>query len=73
MTILVKLEHARGVGYCARGMRLFAQQNDLDWNRFITEGIPAEELEATGDAMAIEAATNARREAPEAQSEAPEE
>lgn len=63
MTVLVKLEHARGAGYCARGMRLFAKQNDLDWERFITVGIPAEDLEATGDAMAISAAQNARAEA----------
>lgn len=39
-------------GYCARGMRLFAERYQLDWQTFITEGIEEEILLATGDDLA---------------------
>ena len=50
--MIVKIEHAHAAGYCSKGMRLFAKRHGLDWPKFVREGIPAEELEATGDAMA---------------------
>lgn len=57
---LVTLAHARSVVYCSRGMRAFAARHGLDWQAFISSGIPASVLEATGDAMAIRAAAVAR-------------
>lgn len=54
----ITLEHARSYpcmtrsGYCARGMRKFAGRYNLDWQKFITEGIDEEVLLATGDSMA---------------------
>jgi hypothetical protein len=53
MTV-VRLSHARQLGYCAQGMRDFAARHGLDWQRFITEGLPGEQFLATGDAMALE-------------------
>ena len=59
---LVRLEHCRRLGYCARGMREFLRRHGLDWEQFRREGLPAAQIEATGDAMAIAAARLAREE-----------
>lgn len=53
----------RRIDYCVPGLRVFFARNGLSFGRFAREGIPAEELEATGDAMAIKVAEFARREA----------
>lgn len=58
--ILVKPQHCRQIRYCAKGVRLFFKRYDLDYAKFITVGIPADELEKTGDAMALEAVKVAR-------------
>ncbi len=57
--MLITLEHARSVpcdgrqGYCAHGMRAFAERHGLDWGRFLREGLPEEDFLATGDDMAL--------------------
>jgi hypothetical protein len=43
---------ATGQGFCARGMRQFADRYGLDWQAFITDGIEEEILLATNNAMA---------------------
>lgn len=35
-------------------MREFAGKHGLDWDRFISEGLPEREFLATGDHMALE-------------------
>lgn len=60
---LVTLEHCRRLGYCARGMRAFFARLGLDWDLFRSRGLPADEIEATQDAMAMAAARLAREEA----------
>lgn len=62
MTPLVKLEHVRRLGYCSRGLRAFFTSRGLDWCEFKSNGLPADVVEATGDAMAIRAAELARSE-----------
>jgi hypothetical protein len=42
----------RNPGYCVPGCRLFAARYSLDMKSFVREGIEAEVLLATGDAMA---------------------
>ncbi len=37
---------------CSRGARAFFVKNGLNWEKFLKEGIPEEELLATNDAMA---------------------
>lgn len=59
---VVTLAHARALGYCAKGMRAFAERHGLDWQAFRDQGLPATTMEATGDAMAIAAARRARQE-----------
>jgi len=61
--VMVKLEHARRVGYCARGMRRWFEGREHTWQEFITTGLPASWARATGDAMAMRLADEAEREA----------
>ena len=46
--------------YCARGARRWFARMELDWAAFVRDGISAEALEATGDAMALKLAQHAR-------------
>lgn len=67
MTI-VTMAHCRqimrpnGKGLCARGMRAFAKRHDIDYLKFVQEGIDAEVLEATNNAFAQKAVEIARAE-----------
>ena len=54
--MMVTMKHMRRLNYCSAGVRKFFLKHGLDYARFLREGIPAEELLATGDAMAIRAA-----------------
>lgn len=49
----IRMEHIRKAKMCSRGARDFFRRHDLDWSRFLAEGLPAEVFEATGDAMAL--------------------
>lgn len=67
MTVIVTSEHLRSVpglsaraGYCIPKTREFFRRHGLDFRAFLIEGIPAEVLEATGDALAIRLAEHAR-------------
>ena len=39
--------------YCAKGARRWCARIGIDWAAFVRDGIDAEVLEATGDAMAL--------------------
>jgi len=39
--------------YCANGSRRWFARMGLDWAAFVRDGIDADVLEATGDAMAL--------------------
>jgi hypothetical protein len=56
------LEHARRLGYCARGMRRWFAGREYGWQAFVTDGVPVSWLRATGDAMAEAVADEAERE-----------
>ena len=58
--VIVTMRDVRAAGMCSRGPRAFFKRHGLDWNRFLEEGIPAEELEATGDALAMQVVEVAR-------------
>lgn len=51
--LIITMRHVRAAKMCSRGGRAFAQRHGLDWDRFLRDGIPASELAATGDAMAL--------------------
>jgi hypothetical protein len=58
---------ARGIRFCNRGMRAFFERHKLDWTTFIKEGLPEEEILATGDAMAEEVVYQAHKRAEQEQ------
>ncbi|CAA2409859.1 tail assembly chaperone [Xanthomonas phage Bosa] len=58
------MEHMRRLGYCSSGVRTFFQRNGLDYSAFLRDGIDADKLAETGDAMAlaaVEESKNGRR------------
>lgn len=58
--VKVRMHHIREARMCSRGARAFFIRHGLDWNLFLSEGIEAEKLVATGDAMAIQVVEVAR-------------
>lgn len=63
MSVTVRAEHCigdDGLRYCAWGMRAFCRRHGIDLAAFLRDGIDADVLEATGDALAIAAARRAR-------------
>jgi hypothetical protein len=58
----VYMRHIRAAGYCSRGCRLFAQRYGIDWPRFLREGIEADTLRQTRDAMTERVIREADRE-----------
>nr|WP_251044565.1 MULTISPECIES: hypothetical protein [unclassified Lysobacter] len=50
-------------GFCAQGGREWFAYYGLDWNAFVRDGIDAELLQATGDALALHVIAFAREEA----------
>lgn len=49
---IVTMRHIRQANMCSGGPRKFFAKHGLDWSDFLTNGIPASKLLATGDAMA---------------------
>lgn len=45
----VTMQHIRGAGICARGARGFFKDVGMDWNEFITNGLPVEQFEALNE------------------------
>lgn len=58
---LAKLEHARALGYCSKGIRKWFEGREYSWRDFVAHGVPTEWLRATGDAMAIRVAEEAEK------------
>ncbi|ABI59702.1 hypothetical protein [Nitrosomonas eutropha] len=58
----VTMLHIRKAGMCSRGTRDFFLHHGLDWGLFLKQGIEAEKLAATGDAMALQVVKIAREE-----------
>lgn len=52
----VYMRDLRKLKYCSRGARVFFVKHGLSWRDFLKNGIPAKDLDATGDAMAIKLA-----------------
>jgi hypothetical protein len=52
--VTVTMKHVRGCRMCSDGARKFFKRHNLDWNTFISEGLPEDVLIATGDEMALQ-------------------
>lgn len=64
MTVIVFARHIKSpnLKYCSRGARLWFKLHNLDWGDFVANGLSEEILINTGDAMALAAVDEARRE-----------
>jgi hypothetical protein len=58
---MARLEHARQLGYCARGMRRWFEGRERSWVDFVEHGVPAAWLRSSGDALALRVAEQAER------------
>lgn len=57
---MVTIEHIRQCEMCSDGTREFFKMHGFDWGDFLKNGIDAEKLAATGDAMALQVVEAAR-------------
>lgn len=51
-TLIIRRSDARRFFYCKDGMQMFAERYALDYERFLVQGITAQELLDTNDALA---------------------
>lgn len=58
--VIVKMKHIRKAAMCSGGSRDFFAKHGMDWNKFLSEGLPEADFIATGDAMALEVVKVAR-------------
>lgn len=57
----VTVQDIKVLRFCNRGARSFFEKNGLDWSGFVSNGIDADCLRETGDAMALRAVEVAER------------
>jgi len=50
--MIITLAHCRQSKICLRGVQAFCKRYDIDFKRLANEGIPEEEILATGNAIA---------------------
>lgn len=48
----ISIDHVRAVGLCVNGTRTWFARHDLDFRAFLRDGVDAQTLLRTGDAMA---------------------
>ena len=60
MTVTVTMKDIRACRMCSSGTRQFFTRHEMDWNKFLAEGLPEEDFIATGDAMAMQVVEAAR-------------
>jgi len=60
MSVIVIMKDIRSVKMCSGGTRRFFKRHGLDWNKFLSEGLPEEDFIGTGDAMAMQVVERAR-------------
>lgn len=58
--VRVTIDDVRAVGLCVNGSRAWFARNGLDFRAFLQGGLPAADILATGDAMALRAVQQAR-------------
>ncbi|MFN3862303.1 MAG: hypothetical protein ACK4R2_12635 [Roseateles sp.] len=61
--LTITIDHVRAAGLCVPGTRTWFARQGLDFRAFLREGIAAEMLLATGDAMARRVVEHARQQA----------
>lgn len=59
-SVIVTMRDIRAAGFCSRGTRDFFGRHEMDWSKFLKEGLPETEFLKTGDAMAYKVVEVAR-------------
>lgn len=62
-SIMVTVAHIRTAKLCSRGARQWFQHHGLDYSKFLSEGLPIEQIEGTNDALGKMVAKVAREHA----------
>lgn len=60
-SVIVRSKHMRAAKLCSAGVRTWWKKHGLDYNDFLTNGIPAQTLLDTGDPLAARAVEMARK------------
>lgn len=60
MSVIVEMKDIRACRMCSGGTRDFFRRHNMDWNKFLKDGLPEEEFIRTGDAMAMQVVEAAR-------------
>lgn len=60
--LIVTIAHVRAAGLCVNGSRAWFERHGLNFRAFLREGLDADTLLATGDAMAQRVVDYARNE-----------
>lgn len=61
--LTVHMRHVRAARLCSRGGREWFRRRGLSWADFLRDGLPADTLRETGDALALRAVKAAEEEA----------
>ncbi|WP_343081512.1 hypothetical protein [Ostreiculturibacter nitratireducens] len=69
-TLIVRAEDIRAARLCFQGARPWFRRHGLDWQAFLAEGLHAEVLAATGDALALRVIAEAEKRAARTEIEA---
>ena len=69
-TLIVRAEDIRAARLCFQGARPWFRRHGLNWQAFLAEGLPAEVLAATGDALALRVIAEAEKRAARSEAEA---
>jgi folate-binding Fe-S cluster repair protein YgfZ len=63
--VIVTMRHIRKAGLCSRGLRQFATLHGFDWDDFLQNGMPLDQVRLIDDAMVQRVADIAEAEAAE--------
>lgn len=63
LPVIVTVAHIRRANYCMSGSREWFGRHGFSWNDFLEHGRSADDLEATGEALAFVVTKIAREEA----------
>lgn len=58
--MIITMADVRAARMCSRGTREFLARHGVDWKTFLSQGVSADVLIATGDAMALRVVEVAR-------------
>ncbi len=67
--LIVTVQDLRTSRLCFQGARPWFRRHGLDWQAFLTGGLPAEVLASTGDALAFRVIAEAEKRAAQAANE----